>query len=97
MTIRCPVCRADNSIAPACRRCKADLSLLWALEARRECHVAAAKSAVEAGRFEQALDELRETEELRAGPDVERLRACVAVLRGDFDAAVRAYVAATAP
>lgn len=34
--MQCPVCKADNSQGPACRRCKADLSLLWELEVRRE-------------------------------------------------------------
>jgi hypothetical protein len=34
--MRCPVCKADNTEGPACRRCKADLSLLWSLEARRK-------------------------------------------------------------
>jgi hypothetical protein len=97
MNIRCPVCRADNTIPPACRRCRADLSLLWALEARRESLVAVAKTAVEAGQFDHALDELVEAEELRAGTEIRRMRACVAVLRGDFESAVRAYVAAMAP
>ena len=30
--IRCPVCKAENSQGPTCRRCKADLSLLFRLE-----------------------------------------------------------------
>jgi hypothetical protein len=33
--MRCPVCKAENVQESACRRCKADLSLLRALEARR--------------------------------------------------------------
>ena len=33
--MRCPVCKAENADAPQCRRCKADLSLLVALEQRR--------------------------------------------------------------
>ena len=38
----CPACKADNAQGPACRRCKADLSPLWALEARREALLALA-------------------------------------------------------
>ena len=34
--MRCPVCKADNLETPQCRRCKADLSLLVAVERRRE-------------------------------------------------------------
>ena len=33
--IRCPLCKADNLEGPACRRCKADLSMLFRLEERR--------------------------------------------------------------
>ena len=35
MALRCPVCKAENAQGPNCRRCKADLSLLFALEDRR--------------------------------------------------------------
>jgi hypothetical protein len=41
--MRCPVCKADNVQERACRRCKADLSLLWEVEARREALLAAAR------------------------------------------------------
>jgi hypothetical protein len=95
--LHCPVCRADNPTPPACRRCKADLSLLWALEARRDYYLSTAKTAVAAERFDQALEELTQAEELRTGPDVRRLRACVSLLAGDFDAALSEYFAATAP
>lgn len=33
--MRCPVCRAENDRGPNCRRCRADLSLLFALEKQR--------------------------------------------------------------
>lgn len=35
MTIVCPCCRAGNDAGPACRRCKADLSLLFEARTRR--------------------------------------------------------------
>lgn len=91
MTLRCPVCRADNSSGPICRRCKADLSLLWAVEARRDYHLARAKTAASADDFDDALEELIEAEELRAGPDVRRLRACLFLLAGDFESAFREH------
>ena len=33
--MRCPVCKADNALDPACRRCKADLALLVQVETQR--------------------------------------------------------------
>ena len=45
MPIPCPCCRASNDTGPACRRCKADLALLFALEANRAEHFAAARVA----------------------------------------------------
>jgi hypothetical protein len=51
----CPVCKADNTTGPACRRCKADLSALYALEARREIALVAAHTAGERGAWESAF------------------------------------------
>ena len=33
--MRCPVCKADNAQGLQCRRCKADLALLFQLEEQR--------------------------------------------------------------
>ena len=88
MTLRCPVCRADNSTGPTCRRCRADLSLLTDVEARRAGHLDAARSAIAAGRFDDALEELARAAELRGGPDLRRARACVLLLAGDFTGAL---------
>ena len=43
--MHCPVCKADNSQGPQCRRCKADLSLLFALEEQRRRTLAEALCA----------------------------------------------------
>jgi hypothetical protein len=94
MNLRCPVCRAENSTGPACRRCRADLSLLLSVEARREHHLAAARSAVAAGRLDDALEDLARADELRPGPDVCRVRACANLLAGDYAAALADYTAA---
>ena len=78
MNLRCPVCRAENTTGPACRRCRADLTLLIAVEARRESFTSpCAVQAIHAGRFDDALEELTQAEELRAGPDVRGCAACV--------------------
>jgi hypothetical protein len=83
-TIRCPACKADNATPPTCRRCKADLSLMWALEQQRTAHLIEAREAVADQRFDDALEELDAAETLRAGPDVRRYRACVHLLAGNF-------------
>ena len=61
--IRCPACKADNAQGPACRRCKADLSLLFALEARRTAVMELARSEGAAGRWTQAYAAASEGEE----------------------------------
>ena len=96
MTLRCPVCRADNATGPACRRCRADLSLLAAVEARRDAHLARARTALRDGRLDEARDELTDAQKLRAGTDVRRLWACVFLLAGDFPAALAEHAAAVA-
>jgi len=94
MTLRCPVCRAENAGGPACRRCRADLSLLAAVEARRDHHLAAARNALADGRFDDALKELARAEELRTGSDVRRVRACAFLLAGDFPSGLAEHAAA---
>ena len=87
MTLRCPVCRAENPTGPACRRCRADLSLLAAVEARRDFHLSRARTSIAEQRFDVAQDDLDQAEQLRAGADVHRLRACLHLSAGDFPAA----------
>lgn len=91
MNLRCPVCRADNTTGPNCRRCKADLSLLIDVETCRARHLALAQYALASERFDDALEELTQAEELRVGSDVQRIKACAYLLAGDFSAALREY------
>lgn len=91
MNLRCPVCRADNTAGPICRRCKADLSLLINVETCRARHVALARYALASERFDDALEELSAAEEVRAGSDLQRIKACAYLLAGDFSAAVNEY------
>jgi hypothetical protein len=89
--ISCPVCRARVESGPQCRRCKADLSLLFALEARRDAVLAAARRSLSAGRSEEALALARGAEQLRRGADARRLIAAAHLLQRDFAAAWRWY------
>ena len=85
MTITCPCCRASND-TPTCRRCKADLSLLVAVEARREYLLEAARA--ELGRGGDARAILDEAATLRGGSDVAQLRAVAALMRGEYAGAL---------
>jgi hypothetical protein len=82
--MRCPVCKADNAQGPMCRRCKADLGLLWALEARRAAELAEARRALAEGDYPQAAVRAAAAAWLRAGDDAGRLLAVAALLGRDF-------------
>jgi hypothetical protein len=92
--ITCPCCRAANDAGPACRRCKADLSLLFDLNARRESLLAGSKRLAADGRIADALAAAAEAEALRRGDDTRRLLAALHLLNRDFPAAWRCYSAA---
>ena len=93
MPLPCPCCRASNDTGPACRRCKADLSLLFALEGHRDSLLADAKHLAAQGRFADALASVDEADALRHGDDTRRLRAAVLLLNRDFPAAFACYSA----
>jgi hypothetical protein len=67
-----------------------------AVEERRDAHLAWAQAALRDGRLNDAQKELDRAAELRAGPDVRRVRACLFLLAGDFRAALAEHAAAAA-
>src|SRR3954466_14647110 len=83
MPLTCPVCRAANDAGPACRRCRADLALCFAVENRRDRELAAARAAIAAGGVEDALTHAERAAKLRRGPDADRVLAVVHLLAGD--------------
>jgi hypothetical protein len=91
----CPVCRAVNDAGPACRRCKADLSLCFAVEARRARALADAVREVAAGNLAAALAVAEEAHALRHGQDVRRLQALIHLRRRDFARAWSLYSTAS--
>jgi hypothetical protein len=97
MPYSCPVCRAANDSGPACRRCRADLSLCFAVEARRDYALAAARWAAAAGRWAEAEANAEHAQNLRYGPDAGRLLAALHLWAGRFADAWRHYRAAQAP
>ncbi len=87
MTLTCPCCRAAND-GPTCRRCKADLRLMQQCEVARTGFITAARVALRDGQFNDADDALAQAAQLRPGPDVQKYRATLALLEGDFDIAL---------
>lgn len=90
MTLTCPCCRAANT-ADTCRRCKADLSLLAAVEAAREHHVVLSRRFAAELRSAEALAHLDHAAALRPGDDLRQLRSAVLLMGGRFADALAAY------
>lgn len=89
MTIACPACRAENT-ERTCRRCRADLGMLFDLEAARS------QWLVESSRLmttapKKSLAAAEAARSLRDGPDAIRLQACAHLLLRDFAAAAQAW------
>jgi hypothetical protein len=89
--MRCPVCRADNVQPPHCRRCKADLSPLFALEAQNQRTLAEARQCLRGGEWQRAAQHAEAADRLRGGDDAKRLVALARLLNRDFAAAFQAY------
>lgn len=88
MTIRCPVCRADNDVGPTCRRCKADLAPLFDLETRRARALDQAAWAAAQGYGAAVVRHAWEAQQLRGGADALQWLATGHLLRRDFARAV---------
>lgn len=91
MKIACPTCRAENA-EPTCRRCKADLGLLFQLESAREALVVSAWQSVQAGQGSETLASAQSAGRLRQGTDTRRLEAMAFLLCRDFESAYNSYV-----
>ncbi len=94
--MRCPVCKAENAQGPACRRCKADLSLLFLLEEQRARALAEAGRLLAAARADEADARAAEADWLRSDEESRRLRAATRLMRRDFAGAWALYRTASA-
>jgi hypothetical protein len=92
--MRCPVCRADNVAGAECRRCRADLGLLTALEEQRLALLRQADRLLAHGAADRALALARQAEALRRGPEPLRRQALAHLLRRRFADAVRCWLRA---
>jgi hypothetical protein len=89
--MRCPVCKADNSQGPQCRRCKADLSLLFALEDQRRQTLAEARRCLRRGEWQAAVEYAESASWLRDDDESRRLLATAHLLVRNFATAWRSY------
>ncbi|HTU89149.1 MAG TPA: hypothetical protein VMF69_03535 [Gemmataceae bacterium] len=90
--MRCPVCKADNLQGPQCRRCKADLSLLFALEEQRRRTLAEARRNLRRGEWQAAAKYAETANWLRSDENARQLTALAHLLGRDFAAAWRCYL-----
>jgi hypothetical protein len=86
--MRCPVCRAENDDV-TCRRCKADLTPLFALEAARRHALGDAGRAAAAGDGARTIEHAQEANQLRADAESARLLAVGYLLARDFARALQ--------
>jgi hypothetical protein len=94
--MRCPVCRAEVEQGPNCRRCRADLSLLFALEEQRQRALATAYRLLHERRLGSARAVAEGACALRGDAESNRLLAVVALLHRNFRTAWKSYQAARA-
>jgi hypothetical protein len=95
--MRCPVCRAELTSGPQCRRCRADLSLLFAIQHQRQQAVALALALAAGGHGDEVLALADQADQLQHGEDCQLLRALGHLLRGDFAAAWECYQSVRRP
>jgi hypothetical protein len=81
--MRCPVCRADNNEGPNCRRCRADLSLLFALEERRTELLRQARARANQGDWPALVRLAEQAHALRHNADAAQLAAVGWLMQGD--------------
>src|SRR5258708_2186083 len=89
--MRCPVCKAPLEAGPQCRRCRADLSLLFTLAQQREQAIRAAHECLRRGKTRTGFAIAPGVEALQYDADSLRLRALVYLLEGKFAEALRCY------
>ena len=88
--MRCPVCRAETE-QPECRRCRADLSLLFALEEQRRQALATAYHYARQGWWRSARAMAEGVHTLRSDAESGRLLVLASLFLGDFQRAWDEY------
>ena len=87
--VRCPTCRAVQEWSDTCRRCRSDLRLLRSAQAAYDSHRLKCVVHLEAGHPDLALGHALRCVELRPDGESRRLLALCALVREDWEAALR--------
>lgn len=95
MSLECPVCRARNEQDPRCRRCRADLGLLFAVRAEHEAAARRARAHLAHGRVVEARAAAEKALALQRDEAGRRLAAVGRLLARDFGGAWQAYRASS--
>lgn len=82
--MRCPVCKAENLQGPHCRRCKADLSLLFSLEEQRRRALTEARRCLHRSDRQAAVRHAETANWLRNDEDSLQLAAVASLLGRNF-------------
>lgn len=90
MTLRCPTCRRQASHdVTTCVRCGTELAVLFALERRYQCSVAAGQEALQASEAADAQRHFSVAREIHADATAPRIGlALAALLQGDYATAL---------
>ena len=91
MPLACPVCKAENAAGPNCRRCKAELGMLYSLVEQRACLLAATRQAFEQHRQMDAWRLAIAANEHQQDAESLRWVAMLHLIHGNFEDAWRAY------
>jgi hypothetical protein len=84
MPLACPVCKAENAAGPTCRRCKADLAMLFALDQQRSALLARSRQSLHRGDECEALRTARQANDLRSDRESLRWLTLMLMLAEDF-------------
>ena len=87
--MRCPVCRAENGLDALCRRCRADLAMLAAVEQQRAACLSEAGQHLRAGAGDAAAAHAEQAHGLRAAADSAKLAALGHLVNQRFAEALR--------
>ncbi len=90
--MRCPVCRAEVEPPGPCRRCRADLSLLFALETKRRRALDASWCCLAAGNFRRARALAAGASALRRDHESRQLQTLCRLMQGNYPAALAEYL-----
>jgi hypothetical protein len=87
--MRCPVCKAENTRGPECRRCKADLALLFQLEEQRQYAMERTRLALSRAKWADAIGQAAQVNWLRSDAESLQLLAVAHFLNREFAEALR--------